>query len=700
MARALLVEERIEEHGMLKVGTNGVANLLLAQDAAAARAAASQAGGKDSASDRGNEAAERSNGQQSPGRDDAATTANQTSVPTRATAKAKSSTAGEKSSKTAGRGDSSATAKFDATRKDSGKDASANAAKIAGVSFADVFAQVGRAQASDDAALLPTSQADGATVADLAPMTLLGVTVPALVASAAETNLASQTAAAVAPQGTTAVVPQGVTAVAPQGTTAVVPQGVTGLTSQAVAALALQTATTAAAKDGQAASATTAKIAGVSFADVFAQVGRAQAADDASLLPASQADGATAADLAPMTLLGVTVSALVASAAETNLASQTAAAVVPQAVTAVAPQAVTAVVPQAVTAVAPQGVTAVVPQGTAAVVPQAATAVVPQAATAVVPQGTTGLTSQAVAALALQTATTAAAKDGQAAVAKDGQAAVSEKPEPAASAPASQPAPVAVAPQTAGGGEQGTGLASGDEKSSGHRMDQRTAEATAKTRAAGVSETSPSAAIAEPDAAVSQAFMLNGGQGHAMAAAAHSAARADAVDPAAPATGQTAAESALQAVETPVADQIVQSLRGASLRVDHQLVVRLSPPDLGDVRVTLRTSGDQVRGVVEVSNPETFKRLEREAPALVSRLQDSGIQVQRLDVTLARQDSSPMQDNPMAQDGGRGQSQGGHEQHDSRAAPDTGRVAAEAVAQADTTAEAVPAGTQAINVRV
>jgi flagellar hook-length control protein FliK len=374
--------------------------------------------------------------------------------------------------------------------------------------------------------------------------------------------------------------------------------------------------------------------------------------------------------------------------------------VVPQAVTAVAPQAVTAVVPQAVTAVAPQGVTAVVPQGTAAVVPQAATAVVPQAATAVVPQGTTGLTSQAVAALALQTATTAAAKDGQAAVAKDGQAAVSEKPEPAASAPASQPAPVAVAPQTAGGGEQGTGLASGDEKSSGHRMDQRTAEATAKTRAAGVSETSPSAAIAEPDAAVSQAFMLNGGQGHAMAAAAHSAARADAVDPAAPATGQTAAESALQAVETPVADQIVQSLRGASLRVDHQLVVRLSPPDLGDVRVTLRTSGDQVRGVVEVSNPETFKRLEREAPALVSRLQDSGIQVQRLDVTLARQDSSPMQDNPMAQDGGRGQSQGGHEQHDSRAAPDTGRVAAEAVAQADTTAEAVPAGTQAINVRV
>jgi flagellar hook-length control protein FliK len=570
MARALLVEERIEEHGMLKVGTNGVANLLLAQDAAAARAAASQAGGKDSASDRGNEAAERSNGQQSPGRDDAATTANQTSVPTRATAKAKSSTAGEKSSKTAGRGDSSATAKFDATRKDSGKDASANAAKIAGVSFADVFAQVGRAQASDDAALLPTSQADGATVADLAPMTLLGVTVPALVASAAETNLASQTAAAV----------------------------------------------------------------------------------------------------------------------------------VPQAVTAVAPQAVTAVVPQAVTAVAPQGVTAVVPQGTAAVVPQAATAVVPQAATAVVPQGTTGLTSQAVAALALQTATTAAAKDGQAAVAKDGQAAVSEKPEPAASAPASQPAPVAVAPQTAGGGEQGTGLASGDEKSSGHRMDQRTAEATAKTRAAGVSETSPSAAIAEPDAAVSQAFMLNGGQGHAMAAAAHSAARADAVDPAAPATGQTAAESALQAVETPVADQIVQSLRGASLRVDHQLVVRLSPPDLGDVRVTLRTSGDQVRGVVEVSNPETFKRLEREAPALVSRLQDSGIQVQRLDVTLARQDSSPMQDNPMAQDGGRGQSQGGHEQHDSRAAPDTGRVAAEAVAQADTTAEAVPAGTQAINVRV
>jgi flagellar hook-length control protein FliK len=173
------------------------------------------------------------------------------------------------------------------------------------------------------------------------------------------------------------------------------------------------------------------------------------------------------------------------------------------------------------------------------------------------------------------------------------------------------------------------------------------------------------------------------------------------VGDASPDAGQaTSAEAGRQAMETPVADQIVQSIRGSSLRVDRQLVVRLSPPELGKVRVTLRTSGNQIHGVLEAENPETFKRLEREAVGLVSRLQDAGLQVQRLDVTLTHQDSGPMSENPMARDGSRDQPQGGAEPHTAPTTPEENLAAVEPAAQAEATAEAIPPGSQTINVRV
>ena len=256
-----------------------------------------------------------------------------------------------------------------------------------------------------------------------------------------------------------------------------------------------------------------------------------------------------------------------------------------------------------------------------------------------------------------------------------------------------QPAVAEGAAQTG----QGTGLTAGGGKSAGHRTGQAAEARGAKTRSANAPQTGAHPQVASADVAAGQSFTITSGQAHASMAAAGTAAKAAPVGDASPDAGQaTSADAGRQAVETPVADQIVQSIRGSSLRVDRQLVVRLSPPELGKVRVTLRTSGNQIHGVLEAENPETFKRLERETVGLVSRLQDAGLQVQRLDVTLTHQDGGPMSENPMARDGRHDQSQGGAEPHTVRTTPEEHLAAVEPASQA----EAIPPGSHVINVRV
>jgi flagellar hook-length control protein FliK len=117
------------------------------------------------------------------------------------------------------------------------------------------------------------------------------------------------------------------------------------------------------------------------------------------------------------------------------------------------------------------------------------------------------------------------------------------------------------------------------------------------------------------------------------------------------ARGATQAEISQQAADVPVADQIVRSIRAADARIGRQITVQLAPPELGKVRITLRSSGQQIRGVIEADNPDTLRRLEREAVGLTQRLSDAGLEVRRLDVVLARQDGQAASENPLTRDG-------------------------------------------------
>ena len=117
--------------------------------------------------------------------------------------------------------------------------------------------------------------------------------------------------------------------------------------------------------------------------------------------------------------------------------------------------------------------------------------------------------------------------------------------------------------------------------------------------------------------------------------------------------GSTQAEQTQQAAETPVADQIVKSIRAAGAKTNQQIVVNLAPPELGKVRITFRSSGHEIRGVLETDNPDTLRRLEREAAGLTQRLGDAGLDVRRMDVVMTRQDGQTTSQNPHARDGGR-----------------------------------------------
>ncbi len=84
----------------------------------------------------------------------------------------------------------------------------------------------------------------------------------------------------------------------------------------------------------------------------------------------------------------------------------------------------------------------------------------------------------------------------------------------------------------------------------------------------------------------------------------------------------------------PLSNQIAGALAGAAIGND-SMQIRLDPPELGRVHLAFRSEGGEVRGLVQVDNPRTLADLQREAPALLNRLQDSGVQVKSMEFVLA-----------------------------------------------------------------
>ena len=126
-----------------------------------------------------------------------------------------------------------------------------------------------------------------------------------------------------------------------------------------------------------------------------------------------------------------------------------------------------------------------------------------------------------------------------------------------------------------------------------------------------------------------------------------------------------------QAPESSMIDQIARVVRANAARTGRQIVVRLNPPELGRVRLTLHADGSDVRGVLKVESPETFAELQREAGALVQRLAESGVQLRRLDVDLTDNGSQGSDSGGSPARGGQGQTHGGPADMGQQTTPDS-----------------------------
>lgn len=89
-------------------------------------------------------------------------------------------------------------------------------------------------------------------------------------------------------------------------------------------------------------------------------------------------------------------------------------------------------------------------------------------------------------------------------------------------------------------------------------------------------------------------------------------------------------------IDSSPAQQVIDSLRVADTGSGKQIVLHLDPPHLGKVRMTMHSDlAGVVRCVLKVDNPGTLDHLRAEAPAMLTRLADSGVQVKRLEISLS-----------------------------------------------------------------
>ncbi len=86
-------------------------------------------------------------------------------------------------------------------------------------------------------------------------------------------------------------------------------------------------------------------------------------------------------------------------------------------------------------------------------------------------------------------------------------------------------------------------------------------------------------------------------------------------------------------------EQVAAGLKISARESGREVVIRLNPPELGSVRVSLKQHGNEVHGKILVDNPETMMHFRRETQNLTHGLAESGINLQRMEVALSGQNS-------------------------------------------------------------
>ena len=119
-----------------------------------------------------------------------------------------------------------------------------------------------------------------------------------------------------------------------------------------------------------------------------------------------------------------------------------------------------------------------------------------------------------------------------------------------------------------------------------------------------------------------------------------------------PASAESARPPANAGSRPAVAEQIMESVRTSLSAGSRQIVIQLNPPELGKVSITFREDADGITGLLQVDEPQTRHQLQQALPEIIQNLQNSGVQIKRLEVQLTDQHQ---QYNPKDQSAATGQ---------------------------------------------
>ena len=85
------------------------------------------------------------------------------------------------------------------------------------------------------------------------------------------------------------------------------------------------------------------------------------------------------------------------------------------------------------------------------------------------------------------------------------------------------------------------------------------------------------------------------------------------------------------------AHQVLRSLADRQPVDGQTITIRLNPPELGRVNVSIQAEGRELKAVFEADNPRTLGELRREAAGLVGSLSQNGVQVRRVEFVVTDQ---------------------------------------------------------------
>ena len=87
-------------------------------------------------------------------------------------------------------------------------------------------------------------------------------------------------------------------------------------------------------------------------------------------------------------------------------------------------------------------------------------------------------------------------------------------------------------------------------------------------------------------------------------------------------------------------EQIVDAVKAQDVSPNQQINISLNPAVLGRVRISFQQSNGEITGLVEVERAQTRYDVEKNIPQIVASLQDSGVQVKRIDVVQDNSNNS------------------------------------------------------------